>query len=224
MRKLLLTTLFLLPFSSHAALVGRLSATEGGTDYQAYYDTEADLTWLADANAAAGSIYETVPAVPGAINLSDSNAFVSNINISGITGWRLPSTMQPDVSCVSNNGLGSYGTNCIGSELGNLFYNVLGGIETNSISTNHNSNYDLFSNIQTTNFYWSSTVYDADTDQAWFFDMDYGSQYHTVQTANQFVWAVHDGDIGAVPIPAAVWLFGSGLIGLVGFARRKRNA
>jgi hypothetical protein len=29
-------------------------------------------------------------------------------------------------------------------------------------------------------------------------------------------------DISAVPVPAAVWLFGSGLIGLVGLARRKR--
>jgi len=28
-------------------------------------------------------------------------------------------------------------------------------------------------------------------------------------------------DITAVPVPAAVWLFGSGLIGLVGVARRK---
>ena len=28
-------------------------------------------------------------------------------------------------------------------------------------------------------------------------------------------------NIGAVPVPAAVWLFGSGLIGLVGLARRK---
>ena len=27
-----------------------------------------------------------------------------------------------------------------------------------------------------------------------------------------------------VPVPAAVWLFGSGLIGLIGFARRKTNA
>jgi hypothetical protein len=30
--------------------------------------------------------------------------------------------------------------------------------------------------------------------------------------------------VGAVPVPAAVWLFGSGLIGLVGIARRKKAA
>ena len=30
------------------------------------------------------------------------------------------------------------------------------------------------------------------------------------------------GWIGAVPVPAAVWLFGSGLLGLIGIARRKR--
>ncbi|VAW64792.1 hypothetical protein MNBD_GAMMA11-824 [hydrothermal vent metagenome] len=31
-----------------------------------------------------------------------------------------------------------------------------------------------------------------------------------------------EGTISAVPVPAAVWLFGSGLIGLTGMARRKR--
>ncbi|MGB5717302.1 MAG: VPLPA-CTERM sorting domain-containing protein, partial [Gammaproteobacteria bacterium] len=31
-------------------------------------------------------------------------------------------------------------------------------------------------------------------------------------------------DINPVPIPAAAWLFGSGLLGLVGMARRKRAA
>ena len=30
------------------------------------------------------------------------------------------------------------------------------------------------------------------------------------------------GNISTVPVPAAVWLFGSGLLGLVGFARRKK--
>ncbi len=31
-----------------------------------------------------------------------------------------------------------------------------------------------------------------------------------------------EGTVNAVPLPAAVWLFGSGLLGLVGFARRKK--
>ena len=30
--------------------------------------------------------------------------------------------------------------------------------------------------------------------------------------------------VSTVPVPAAVWLFGSGLLGLVGIARRKKKA
>jgi hypothetical protein len=30
-------------------------------------------------------------------------------------------------------------------------------------------------------------------------------------------------DVAAVPVPAAVWLFGSGLLGLIGVARRKKT-
>lgn len=33
---------------------------------------------------------------------------------------------------------------------------------------------------------------------------------------------LHTENINAVPVPAAVWLFGSGLIGLVSFAKRKK--
>jgi len=40
-------------------------------------------------------------------------------------------------------------------------------------------------------------------------------------TDNQpLMWA----DFTPVPVPAAVWLFGSGLVGLVGMARRKKTA
>jgi len=39
------------------------------------------------------------------------------------------------------------------------------------------------------------------------------------------LYAVHlEGTISQVPVPAAVWLFGSGLLGLVGVARRKKAA
>ena len=35
------------------------------------------------------------------------------------------------------------------------------------------------------------------------------------------VWAVTPGNVAAVPVPAAIWLFGSAMVGLVGFGRRK---
>jgi hypothetical protein len=33
---------------------------------------------------------------------------------------------------------------------------------------------------------------------------------------------VIEGSVSTVPVPAAAWLFGSGLLGLVGVARRKK--
>ena len=54
--------------------------------------------------------------------------------------------------------------------------------------------------------------------------MSEGRQRGTGKTNGPLAWAVHTGDVSAVPIPAAVWLFGSGLIGLVSFARRNANA
>jgi hypothetical protein len=32
------------------------------------------------------------------------------------------------------------------------------------------------------------------------------------------------GTVSAIPVPAAVWLFGSGLLGMIGIARRKKAA
>jgi hypothetical protein len=39
--------------------------------------------------------------------------------------------------------------------------------------------------------------------------------------ANFDITSVHVTSVSTVPVPAAVWLFGSGLLGLVGVARRK---
>jgi hypothetical protein len=35
------------------------------------------------------------------------------------------------------------------------------------------------------------------------------------------ITSLHVTSISAVPVPAAVWLFGSGLLGLIGVARRR---
>jgi hypothetical protein len=34
--------------------------------------------------------------------------------------------------------------------------------------------------------------------------------------------AVRSGNVSTVPVPAAVWLFGSAMLGLMGVARRKK--
>ena len=110
----------------------------------------------------------------------------------------------------------SHGTNCTGSEMGNLYYNVLGGSVPNA-------NYYLFDNIQAGE-YWSATEsYPLSEEWAWYFNMDTGIQANSSQiNSRYYAWAVHDGDVAVIPVPAAFWLFGSGLMGLVGIARRKK--
>ena len=191
-------------FSADAALVSRL----GGL---AVYDTEADLTWLADANYAMTSGYDA----DGAMNWVDANAWAAGLNVGGVDGWRLAPSLNADGSgpCI--------GYNCTGSEMGNLFYNVLGGIAGSSIITTHNTNYDLFSNVQAYG-YWSATEYAPNTLNAWRFYMNYGRQGTSRVVLDFYAWAVQSGDVSAVPVPAAVWLFGSGLLGLIGVARCKK--
>ena len=196
--------------SADAALIGRLAATPGGTDYQAYYDTEADLTWLADANYAQTSGYDA----DGLMTWQAANDWAAQLTVGGISGWRLPTTLQPDASCGGQSGSVSYGYNCTGSELGNLFYNALGN--TAGSLTNTGS----FSNVQS-NYYWSATEYVLNTINAWDLYMGNGYQNYNFKSVSFYGWAVQSGDVSAVPVPAAVWLFGSGLLGLIGVARRK---
>jgi hypothetical protein len=85
----------------------------------------------------------------------------------GITTWSLPITVYDDASCTltSPNG-GNFGYDCgqalAGnsgypySELGNLFYNVMGGTAHNNIKLVHGPKYDLFRNVQPY-LYWSQT-------------------------------------------------------------------
>ena len=193
-------------FNTSAALIERL----GGL---AYYDDVADLTWLTDANAAKTSSYDA----DGLMNWTDANNWAAGLNVAGVTGWRLADTVQPDTNCGT-----SYGLNCTDSEMGNLFYNVLGGYSNTPISLHHNANYDLFSNIQTE--YWSATEYAANTLGAWNFGMSSGFQNYTLKSDSGYAWVVQSGDIGAVPVPATVWLFGSGLVGLISIARKKTHA
>jgi hypothetical protein len=191
----------MLATGAEAALVERL----GG---KAIYDDVADLTWLQDANYAQTSGYDA----DGRMNWVQTKAWAGSLNIDGVTGWRLPAGPM----------LGS-GYNQTASEMGNLFYNVLGGTEWTTIGTTHNANYNLFKNVQS-NYYWSGVEFNSS--DAWGFDFGYGGQGSSSKFYDLFGWAVRSGDVGAspVPVPGALVLMGPALLGLLGVKRSRRRA
>ncbi len=82
--------------------------------------------------------------------------------------------------------------------------------------------------------YWISIVNDttADTDDNWLWSLSSaivtGGGDSAFQTGTSSTWSSGNSeysfvlnDVSAVPVPAAVWLMGSALAGLLGFSRRK---
>jgi len=206
--------------NAQASLVSRL----GGL---AVYDTDLDITWLADANLASSNTFGVSNIYAGGVMSWDTaQSWIGAMNTNtylGYSDWRLPTTLQPDATCDSQTGGISHDLNCSGSEMGHLFYSELGGVAGNSILTTHNSYFNLFSNIQA-DVYWSGTEYAPNpTGQAWVFGFLYGGQDADLKSTTLYAWAVRPGDIAAVPLPSAVWLLASGLIGLLGFGRRRKT-
>jgi hypothetical protein len=221
-------------------LDGNLSTAE------AYYDTDLGITWLVDANYAQTSGYDA----NGWMDWGTATTWVAGLNPygSGITGWRLPTTIDadgPDADALGNDGCDLtpsvyQGLDCgynitAYSEMSHMFYVTLGDKAYYSTSGTVQPGWGVlantgpFRNVQA-NVYWSATEYAPDIRYAWSFYLGYGYQYPNYKMApgngSLYAWAVHSGDVGAavstVPLTSAVWLFGSGLLGLIGIARRKK--
>jgi hypothetical protein len=203
--------------SANASLVGRLPITPGGTDFQAAYDTVLDITWLT--NAGLSSLGNWDNRVGWADGLDTANYL-------GFDGWRLASisvaaglptgTATTVVDCSRATEM-----DCRDNELGYMFFYNLGGSESEDLTGNQTVDGVLLTDVQTG--YWSGTDYDSD--RAWSFLFLIGSQGDFDKSnSTPPWWAVRDGNVGAavVPIPSALWLFGSGLLGLIGISRRKK--
>jgi hypothetical protein len=172
------------------------------------------------------------------------NSLNSGVGYLGYNDWRLP-VVGPVNGSTFNYSSGYDGTTDRGynismpgtpyagstqSEMAHLFYNTLGNIgftNTSGVAAGCPgfpdyclTNTGPFSNLEPALF-WSGTEYAPDASSAWFFDYGYGVQTSTSKTSNINAWVVRPGDVATVPVPAAVWLFGSGLLVLTGVARRK---
>jgi len=193
--------------------------------FEAYYDTDLNITWLADANYAQTSGYDA----DGMMNWGDAKTWAANLSFTdGVNvydNWRLPTTLQPDASCGSQAGGVSYGNGCAGSEMGHLVFLELGGVAGWGITTTHNSNYNLFQNIDPLSTYWSETEYVPDATRAWTFSMYNSYQFggYKNQYPGYYAWAVSSGEVGIAAIPEAdTWAMLLAGLGLVGFAVRRR--
>ena len=204
MQSLIKTLVFGLGLACVSANTAQASLVDRGGGL--IYDTGLNITWLADANYAQTSGYHA----DGQMTWSDAMTWAGNLSYGGYSDWRLPTS---DTACA--------GYNCTGSEMGHLFYTELGGTAGSSILSSTDPDLALFTNVQPF-LYWSGT--ELRTDIAWYFYFGNGSQYTDFKYPYRgYAWAVRPGDVAAVPVPAAVWLFGSGLLGLIGVARRKKK-
>jgi len=196
-----------LPFNSltvHAVAVsgqGTWERTLQGRDldgnlatFEAYYDTVKDITWLADANYARTSGFH----VSGPMTWHTANSWAAGLNTNGITGWRLPvtgaSSSLPGDPCYDSEGF-----NCAESEMGHMYYKVLGNTAGSLTNTGP------FSNLQSSG-YWSATRPLGNFRFSWTFNFGSGFQrlrdnteFFPPDVVTQYAWVVHSGDVG-VPV------------------------
>lgn len=214
-RLVVLLTLTWCPLS-YGALIERM----GGL---AYFDDDLNLTWLADANAAAGSVFDDgFDPADGRMTWSNAAAWATGLSINGVTGWRLPRTLIPDDTC-TNDAAGlvpwsvqaGFGYNCEGSELGHLFYAEVGALADSSILVSGGPELALFSNVQSS-AYWSATSDDNNLNNHWVLRTSSGFQSPHDDSAGLFAWAVHDGDVIPTPTPSTLVIL---MLALAGLAR-----
>src|SRR5438045_9149890 len=92
------STVHALPISGQGTWETTLQARDVNHDgvVDAYYDTALKVTWLADANLALTSGYDThsPPFALGAMTWNDANVWAQSLDVFGVTGWRLPEAVM----------------------------------------------------------------------------------------------------------------------------------
>jgi hypothetical protein len=163
------------------------------------YDTVKNVTWLANANLAATQTFG-VSGInrDGSMSWDTAQKWIAAMNTANYLGsnhWSLPTTQLPDAGCSQRPKSAAFGYGCTGSQMGDLFYNKLGGEQGSTIELRHNANYGLFKNFQQY-LYWSSTLWERVPNSAFSFSFGNGFQGTNVFANAMYAIAIAPGKVG----------------------------
>ncbi len=233
-------TLLALALIASAAVTSTAQASLVDRGNGLLYDNVLNVTWLQDANYAKTSGYSAT----GQMDWTTATNWAANLNFDGLTGWRL-ATNTPVSGGASYNinfsydGTTDYGFNITSPKFEMAYmYNVNLGLKDAISATGvDQSTYGIFGNGTTggqanvglvhnlqSSIYWSGAEYSPGSSDVWYFSTFTGYQNYNNKGNQFYAWAVRPGDVAAIPVPAAVWLFGTGLIGLTGLTRKRKVA
>ncbi len=224
------------------SLSGASEASLHDRGYGLIYDDVLDVTWLQDANYAKTLGYP----LNGQMSWTEANNWAATLSYHAgqygtIDDWRLPGmkdTAAPGcdfsasggADCGFNVQTRDSGTGEVFSELAYMFHENLANLSANDATGNFRggspgihwglANVGLFDNLES-HTYWSALEYAPTINNAWAFSTASGRQINALKINQYYAWAVRDGDVTVVPVPAAVWLMGSALFGLAGFTRKR---
>lgn len=227
------------------------SYTANGVDL--VYSSVSNVTWTKDANLLGSMIAADSNVIQSIVNASTNNysalsytvtasdfstnglttwfganAFITYLNAisyAGSTSWKLPTF---DSSDLSNGGFNIPSNGSLsGNEFSELYYQELNG----TIGSNSIANSSDFLNVDF--FYHSRTLATAMTvgggfltGDVWGFSTGDGSKNYNSPFNTYYAWAINQGtisEVSAVPAPAAVWLFVSGLPLITAASRRRKQ-
>jgi hypothetical protein len=145
------------------------------------YDTDLNITWYDYTKSQA--------------HWPDQMAWAAGLTVGGVTGWRLPRTVDGPL-VFGYDGTTTTGYNITTGEMGHLFYTELvnkgyydtsgngpqaGWGQVNKGPFTHLMSFPGWPTEQSAN-YWSGTVNSYDTNEAWAFGFDLGLQFTNSKT------------------------------------------